>query len=136
MDRKSLFDFARERWGVEPDCPFADYPEVAVLRHTDSGKWFALVMPVKAEKLGLAGRARGEEVDVVNLKLQPPLVTMILEKEGAFPAYHMNRKHWISDIRRAGQRLPGRRAAGTAGTEFPPYPEEKESAGKGRKLDV
>ena len=98
MDRNSLFDFARERWGVEPDCPFADYPEAAVLRHTDSGKWFALVMPVKAEKLGLAGRARGEEVDVVNLKLQPPLVTMMLEKEGAFPAYHMNRKHWISVV--------------------------------------
>ena len=98
MDRKSLFDFARERWGVEPDCPFADYPEAAVLRHKDSGKWFALVMPVKAEKLGLAGRACGEEVDVVNLKLQPPLVTMMLEKEGAFPAYHMNRKHWISIV--------------------------------------
>ena len=98
MDRNSLFDFARERWGVEPDCPFADYPEAAVLRHADSGKWFALVMPVKAEKLGLAERARGEEVDVVNLKLQPPLVTMMLEKEGAFPACHMNRKHWISIV--------------------------------------
>ena len=55
-------------------------------------------MPVKAEKLGLAERARGEEVDVVNLKLQPPLVTMMLEKEGAFPAYHMNRRHWISVV--------------------------------------
>ena len=98
MTRDTLFDFARKRWSIEPDCPFADYPEAAVLRHADSGKWFALVMPVKAEKLGLAERARGEEVDVVNLKLQPPLVTMMLEKEGAFPAYHMNRKHWISVV--------------------------------------
>ena len=98
MERETLFDFARKRWGVEPDCPFADYPEAAVLRHTDSGKWFAIVMPVRAEKLGLAERKRGEELDVVNLKLQPPLVTMTLEKEGAFPAYHMNRKHWISVV--------------------------------------
>lgn len=96
MTRSQLFDFALERWGIEPDRPFRGYPDVEVLRHADSGRWFAIVMPVSAEKLGLAERTRGEELDVVNLKLQPPLVTMTLEKEGAFPAYHMNRKHWIS----------------------------------------
>ena len=98
MTREQVFAFARERWGVEADCPFRDYPEAAVLRHADSGKWFALVMPVREEKLGLPAGLRSQELDVVNLKLQPPLVTMTLEKEGAFPAYHMNRKHWVSIV--------------------------------------
>ena len=96
MTRDTLFDFARKRWGIEPDCPFADYPEAAVLRHQDTGKWFAIVMPVKAEKFGLPIQERNAELDVVNLKCQPPLVTLLLEKEGVFPAYHMNRRHWVS----------------------------------------
>ena len=96
MTRDTLFDFARKRWGIEPDCPFADYPEAAVLRHQDTGKWFAIVMPAKAEKFGLPVQERNAEFDIVNLKCQPPLVTLILEKEGVFPAYHMNRKHWVS----------------------------------------
>ncbi len=96
MTREHLFAFARERWGTEPDCPFRDYPEAAVLRHAYSGKWFAIIMPVKADRLGLPTGSRSREIDVVNLKLQPPLVTMTLEKEGAFPAYHMNRRHWVS----------------------------------------
>ena len=98
MSRESLFRYARERWGIVPDCPFHDYPEAAVLRHADSGKWFALVMPVKPEKLGLPVQGRGAEADIVNLKCQPPLVTMLLEREGVFPAYHMNRKHWVSIV--------------------------------------
>ena len=96
MTRDALFDFARKRWGIEPDSPFADYSEAAVLRHQDTGKWFAIVMPVKAEKFGLSIQERNAELDVVNLKCQPPLVTLLLEKEGVFPAYHMNRRHWVS----------------------------------------
>ena len=96
MTRDTLFDFARKRWGIEPDRPFADYPEAEVLRHQDTGKWFAIVMPVKAEKFGLSGQERNAELDIVNLKCQPPLVTLLLEKEGVFPAYHMNKLHWIS----------------------------------------
>ena len=96
MTRGMLFDFVRKRWGIEPDRPFADYPEAEVLRHQDTGKWFAIVMPVKAEKFGLPVQERNAELEVVNLKCQPPLVTLLLEKEGVFPAYHMNRKHWVS----------------------------------------
>lgn len=96
MTRRELFDIAREQWGVEADCPFAGYPEVAVLRHADSRKWFAIVMPVRPDRLGL--RDARAEVDVLNLKCQPPLVTMLLEREGVFPAYHMDRRHWVSIV--------------------------------------
>lgn len=96
MQRDALFRYAQERWGIAPDSPFRDYPEAAVLRHAGSGKWFAIVMPVRPEKLGIPAPGRGEELDVVNLKCQPPLVTILLAREGVFPAYHMNRKHWVS----------------------------------------
>ena len=94
MTREELFEQAWELWGTEPDRPFADSPEVAVLRHEGQGKWFGVVMSLRLSKLGLRGQDR--EVDVLNIKCQPPLVTLLQQREGVFPAYHMNRKHWVS----------------------------------------
>ena len=108
MTRDELFEQAWELWGAMPDHPFADNPEVAVLRHEGQGKWFAVTMKVSLSKLGLRGQS--EEVDVLNIKCQPPLVTLLQQREGVFPAYHMNRRHWVSI----------RLDAVTPGSELPP----------------
>lgn len=94
MTREEFFQQAWELWQAEPDHPFADSPEVAVLRHEGQGKWFGVVMPVRLSRLGLRGQ--DGEVDVLNIKCQPPLVTLLQQREGVFPAYHMNRRHWVS----------------------------------------
>ncbi|MBR3880302.1 MAG: MmcQ/YjbR family DNA-binding protein [Mailhella sp.] len=98
MKREELFKYAFEAWGVLPDHPFRQFPECAVLRHGVDGKWFAVVMPVPFDRLDASKRGESDIVDVVNLKCQPPLVTMFLEREGVFPAYHMNRRHWVSIV--------------------------------------
>ena len=43
----------------------------AVLRHSDSGKWFALVMDITADKLGLDS---DEEIDVLNVKARKEFI--------------------------------------------------------------
>jgi len=98
MRREELFEYARKTWGILPDHPFRQFPDCAVLRHGADGKWFAVLMPVAFEKLDSSKSGRCGAVDVVNLKCQPPLVTMLLEREGVFPAYHMNRRHWVSIV--------------------------------------
>lgn len=50
-------------------------------------------MTVKASLLGLPG---AEEVSVLNLKADPRLIGPQREKPGFFPAYHMNKEHWIT----------------------------------------
>ena len=50
-------------------------------------------MTVKASLLGLPG---AEEVPVLNLKADPRLIGPQREKPGFFPAYHMNKEHWIT----------------------------------------
>ncbi|MBQ9828409.1 MAG: MmcQ/YjbR family DNA-binding protein, partial [Lachnospiraceae bacterium] len=62
--------------------------------HEDNKKWFALMMPVKRNKLGLPG---GDIVDVINLKIDDMFLKEILLREpGIMPAYHMNKMHWIT----------------------------------------
>ena len=63
------------------------------MRHPGSRKWFAIVMDVPDEKLGLAGDAI---VDIVNVNLDPGLVDELSQREGFLPAYHMSKKQWVS----------------------------------------
>ena len=50
-------------------------------------------MELSADKLGLSS---GETMTVVNLKCDPLLIGSLREERGFFPAYHMNKEHWIT----------------------------------------
>ena len=94
MDRQTVFDHIRKKYKVLPEYPWRRYDTNAVFRHKDNKKWFALVMEVDRNKLGLSGSGK---VDVVNLKVEDPFFRDVLVREaGIFPAYHMNKLHWIT----------------------------------------
>ena len=91
-DRESILQLAAEQYGTKPEFPWAKSPESAVLR-CGNGKWYGLVMPVKREKLGLPEDGIS---DVLNVKCDPLMLGSVLMQKGFFPAYHMNKSHWIS----------------------------------------
>ena len=55
MNREELEAYILNHYSTEPDYPWADTPRAAVFRHAGNRKWFALVMEVPRDKLGLAG---------------------------------------------------------------------------------
>lgn len=92
--RQTVFDFIKKKYKISPEYPWQKYDSNAVFRHTDNNKWFALVMCVQRCKLGLPG---DEPVDVINLKVDDMFFRdMIIQENGIMPAYHMNKRHWIS----------------------------------------
>ena len=94
MDRQTVFDYIRKKYKVLPEYPWQKYDNNTVFRHTDNKKWFVLVMGVQRIKLGIAGDAY---VDVVNLKIEDMFYRdLIIREDGIMPAYHMNRKYWIT----------------------------------------
>ena len=80
-------------YGTLPDYPFDEDFETAVLRHADNRKWYAIVMKVSRRKFGIES---DEVIDVVNLKLPIEMFGSFGAKDGVYPAYHMNKLHWIS----------------------------------------
>ena len=78
---------------TEPDYPFDEDFETAVLRHTGNRKWYAIVMRVSRRKFGFDS---DEIIDVVNLKLPTEMFGSFGAPDGVYPAYHMNKLHWIS----------------------------------------
>lgn len=93
MNREEVIAHIYQIYGVEKESPWADDPESIIFRHRLNRKWFALIMRIPAKRLGLAGE---EEVDVMNLKGYPELIENLRFSEGFFPAYHMNKTHWIT----------------------------------------
>ena len=93
MNREFVLGLCKERYGTEPDYPFNDQYNSAVLRHSDTRKWYGIILNVSPKVFGLLG---DEKVDVINLKIDPIMMGSFLQEEGIFPAYHMSKTCWIS----------------------------------------
>lgn len=90
--RGEILRFAAEKYGTQPDYPWSSAPDYAVLRHSDSKKWYGIIMNVPKERLGLSGGG----TDILNLKCGPVLSGSLRLSDGFLPAYHMNRENWIT----------------------------------------
>ena len=95
MNKQSFLKHCLNTYSTLPDYPFEEDFETAVLRHSDNKKWYALVMRIPRSKLGVDS---DEMVDVVNLKLPTEMFGSFGVEDGVYPAYHMNKLHWISVI--------------------------------------
>lgn len=93
MNKQGFFEHCLDTFGTSPDYPFDEDFETAVLRHADNRKWYALVMSVSRRKFGFES---DEVIDVVNMKLPTEMFGSFGADDGVYPAYHMNKLHWIS----------------------------------------
>ena len=93
MTKQELLEYCFNTYGTLPDYPFDEDFETAVLRHEDNRKWYAIVMHVSRRKFGFDS---DEVIDVVNLKLPTEMYGSFGVADGVYPAYHMNKLHWIS----------------------------------------
>ena len=88
---KRIMALVQEKYGNQLEYLWEKSPDTAVLRHEDNQKWYAVLMKISWEKLD---KAREGQVEVVNLK-HDQVADLLLEK-GIYPAFHMNKRYWIS----------------------------------------
>lgn len=93
MTKQTFLDYCRNAYGTAADYPFDEDFETAVLRHNGNRKWYAIVLRVSRRKFGFDC---DEVIDVVNVKLPLEMFGSFGPSEGVYPAYHMNKLHWIS----------------------------------------
>ena len=93
MTKQEFLSYGLNTYGTVPDYPFDENFETAVLRHADTRKWYAIVMRVSRRKFWFDS---DEIIDVVNLKLPTEMFGSFGAADGVYPAYHMNKLHWIS----------------------------------------
>ena len=93
MNKIEFEEFVFNEYGAVPEHLWIKFPTFAVFRHKENRKWFAVVMTVDKRKLGIEEEGT---LDIVNLKCDSFAISSLCEVEGIYPAYHMNKEHWVS----------------------------------------
>jgi predicted DNA-binding protein (MmcQ/YjbR family) len=71
-----------------------DNDDSGVFRKSSTNKWYGIIMNISFSKLD----NKPGKVEVLNIKLDEKKIVELIKKEGYYPAYHMNKKSWISIV--------------------------------------
>ncbi|MCY7080581.1 MmcQ/YjbR family DNA-binding protein [Streptococcus oralis] len=88
---KRIMAQVQEKHGNQLEYLWEKSPDTAVLRHEGNQKWYAVVMRIPWDKLE---KGREGLVEAVNIKHDQ--VADLLSKRGIYPAFHMNKRYWLS----------------------------------------
>ena len=88
---KRIMAQIQEKYGNQLEYLWEKSPDTAVLRHEGNKKWYAVLMRIPWDKLE---KGREGLVEAVNLKHDQ--VVDLISQKGIYPAFHMNKRYWIS----------------------------------------
>ena len=88
-----IINYAKEKYHSDLEYLWENFPEYAVLRRKDNQKWYAVLMIVEKNKLGLSGN---EKIEIIDLREEPQEIMNLVDRKRFFGGYHMNKKSWIT----------------------------------------
>ena len=90
---QKLIEYVYNTYGDELEFLWEKFSDNAVWRRKDNQKWYAVLLTVKKDKLGLPSDERAE---IIDLRSAAEDIDNLVDNEKFFRGYHMNKKHWIT----------------------------------------
>ena len=84
------------KYGGNHVNPFKKHPDILAFVN-EKNKWYALLSDVEYNKLN-KNTDITTKVKILNVKHPTDKILDIIDNKNIFPAYHMNKKHWISIV--------------------------------------
>ncbi len=88
-----VMSYVEEKYGDDLEFLWEKLPQAAIWRRNDNKKWYATLLIVAQNKLGLAGE---EKIEIIGLRAKPEEIEMLVDNKKYFGGYHMNKKHWMT----------------------------------------
>lgn len=85
----------KERYNNDPIFKWNKFPTYAVFENSNNNKWYGIIMNLDKSKLD--DKYSGN-VEIIDIKLDSNKIQNLLNHDGFYPAYHMNKTNWISII--------------------------------------
>ena len=85
----------KEKFKDNPVFPWEQETGYGVFKNPDSKKWYALIMNIDYSKID---KKKSGEIEVINVKLDENIIPELIMQKGFFPAWHMNKKTWVTII--------------------------------------
>ncbi len=90
---KHVIKYIKSKYNGDLEYLWEKLPNCAIWRNKNNNKWYGLIMTIKESSLGLKS---DKETEVLNIKYQKDKTKEIINNKTIYPAYHMNKKSWIS----------------------------------------
>lgn len=90
-----ICDLIIKKYNDFPEFMWEKFPNYGVFRNSNTNKWYSIIMNIEKSKLSKKDKAH---VDIINIKLDKSEIAELLQKEGFYSAWHMNKKSWITII--------------------------------------
>lgn len=91
-----IIDYCNKKYGENHVNPFKKHPDILAFVN-EKNKWYALMSNVEYNKLNKTSNII-TKVKILNVKYPTDNISDIIDNQNIFPAYHMNKKHWISIV--------------------------------------
>ena len=91
-----IIDYCNDKYGENHVNPFKKHPDILAYVN-EKNKWYALMSNVEYNKLNKTSNII-TKVKILNVKYPTDNISDIIDNQNIFPAYHMNKKHWISIV--------------------------------------
>ena len=91
-----IIDYCNNKYGGNHVNPFKKHPDILAFIN-EKNKWYALMSNVEYNKLNKTSNII-TKVKILNVKYPTDKILEIIDNKNIFPAYHMNKKHWISIV--------------------------------------
>ena len=88
--------YCNNKYGENNVNPFKKHPDILAFVN-EKNKWYALLSDVEYNKLN-KNTDITTKVKILNVKYPTDRILEIIDNKNIFPAYHMNKKHWISIV--------------------------------------
>ena len=88
--------YCNNKYGENNVNPFKKHPDILAFVN-EKNKWYALFLDVDYNKLN-KNTDITTKVKILNVKYPTDRILEIIDNKNIFPAYHMNKKHWISIV--------------------------------------
>lgn len=85
----------KEKYGDEPEFLWEKFDGSGIFRNPESKKWYAAILEVEGSKIKTGKKGI---IEVLDIKLNPNEIQELLLQPNFYPAYHMNKKSWITII--------------------------------------
>ena len=91
-----IIDYCNDKYGENHVNPFKKHPDILAFVN-EKNKWYSLFSDVDYNKLN-KNTDITTKVKILNVKYPTDKILEIIDNKNIFPAYHMNKKHWISIV--------------------------------------
>ena len=91
-----IISYVKKTYNASLEFLWDGFPVGAIWRRSDNQKWFGVMMNIPINRIGFDGE---EMVDIVNVRAD---ALSTIDNKYIFPAYHMNKKSWVSVLLNKG----------------------------------